>query len=467
MSESSETKHPNGEKKGGKHALIIGASMAGLMTARVLSEYFHTVTVIERDILPEDVEARKGVPQGHHVHALLHRGMQLLSELFPGLFEELQREGGVIGDFSQEVAWFHFGAWKKRTPSGMTTSLQSRVLLESTVRKRVKALGNVHFVQDCDVLHLMATPDKSRITGIQFRRHTIGELDVLENADLVVDASGRSSHTPEWLEQLGYARVPESNVQMEVGYTSRIYKRPEGFNPAWKMLGIYPQPPHGRRMGIVIPIEANKVHVSLCGWLKDHAPLDDQGFLEYAKTLPQPELYELVKTLEPDGPIRQHKVPSSQRRHYEQLDRFPERLVVLGDALCSFNPTFAQGITVAAMSVKELESCVREHLPTGSLDGLSNVFRKRVVKQLDDAWQITTGEDFRFPEVTGPKPLGGGVLGWYVARIHALTSRDAEVMAQFMRVMHLMSPPTSLLKPNILFKALTGLTSDGEAQRQA
>jgi 2-polyprenyl-6-methoxyphenol hydroxylase-like FAD-dependent oxidoreductase len=268
--------------------------------------------------------------------------------------------------------------------------------------------------------------------------------------ELVVDASGRGSRTPQWLETLGFGRVKESHVRMDVAYASRTYQRPPGFASDWKCCYLLPRVPAQRRLGVIIPVEGDRWQVSLAGWLRDHSPDDDDGFLEFARGLPQPHLYEAIRQAEPLGPVLLHRVPSNQRRRYERLKRFPEGLVVMGDALCSFNPVYGQGMSVAAIESEVLDECLRE-----GLAGVSQRYRKRAAAAVDVPWAMATGEDFRFPEIEGRRPPGSGALAWYLDRVQQLAPRDMEVLTTFVHVMHLLKPPTALLAPRIAWKVLT------------
>src|SRR5437588_10730945 len=191
----------------GQHAVVIGASMAGLLASRVLSEHFEQVTVIERDHLPQEVQTRKGVPQWRHVHILLHKGASIMQELFPDLFPALIQDGSIPIDTVADFHWYNFGAWKPRFTSGITFYSQSRPLLEGHVREQVAARNNVRFLDGCDVVKLRANDDATRITGVQVHHRQGESHEEVLSADLVVDASGRGSQTPQWLATLGYDKV--------------------------------------------------------------------------------------------------------------------------------------------------------------------------------------------------------------------------------------------------------------------
>lgn len=435
---------------GHHHAIVIGASMAGLLAARVLSEHFERVTVIERDRFPEGEQARKGVPQGRHIHILLSKGASILADLFPDLFPALERDGAIAVDRVADTRWYHFGVWKAQFESHLKGYMQSRPFLEWHVRDQLMKRSNVSFIEGCEVAQLRATTDQSRITGVHLRYHSPerGEEDQL--ADLVVDASGRGSRSPQWLAALGYGKVEETRVQVDVGYATRIYQAPRQVAAEWKVLIVFPTPGEGRRAGAIFPMEGNRWMVTLFGWSRDYPPDDDSGFLAYARSLPKPDLYDAIKEAQPLTPITTHKYPANQRRHYERLTRFPEGLIVLGDAACSFDPIYGQGMTVAALEANTLEICLRQQ----SSAGLPRRFQKAIAKVLDVPWLLATNEDFRFPETLGQRPRWTGLLHWYTRRLFGLAASTPETTLRSYEVLNMVKPPTALFGPRLLLAVL-------------
>jgi hypothetical protein len=302
---------------------------------------------------------------------------------------------------------------------------------------------------------LRAQPGTTRL-GVRVQPQA-GADDTILPAALVVDAGGRGSRTPQWLEALGYPPVEETHVKMDVGYTTCFFRRPPGFAANWKMLILIPQPPHETRMGLLLPMEGDQWMVSLCGWHRDYAPADRAGFLDYARTLPVPDLYHAIKDAEPVTPIAVHKIPSNQWRHYERMARFPEGLAILGDALCSFNPTYGQGMTAAALDVTVLETCLRRHAArrAPSLDGLADYYRHKVAGAVATPWLLATVEDFRYPQTEGARPPVTPLLHWYLDHLYAATEHDPRLVTRFLRVMHMHSSPATLFAPPTAFRVLT------------
>jgi 2-polyprenyl-6-methoxyphenol hydroxylase-like FAD-dependent oxidoreductase len=425
--------------------------MSGLLAARVLHDHFDSVTLVERDLLPDSAEWRKGVGQGRHAHVLLKRGEQILEALFPGLVPALTGEGAEPFDMGTDLRWHHFGVWKKSFVSGIVGLSMSRPLLEAAVRRRVRELPNLRILDGHDAVAPVASEDRARVIGLTVRRRD-GQAEETLPAELLVDASGRGSSAPSWLESLGLGRPAETAVRVRVGYTTRIYRQPARTAHPWRVLYIVGKPPI-KRCGLILPVEGGRWMVTLAGYLDDHAPADEAGFMDFARTLSAPDIYEALRDAEPLGEIVTHKFPSSLRRHYDRMT-LPEGFVVLGDAACSFNPVFGQGITVGALGAVALGALLAER--GSNLDGLSRSFQRRLARIIDTPWSMSTSEDFRFDELTGERPFGTALMNWYVGRVHALTAEDESVASSFFQALHLLSPPALLFRPRILARVLRG-----------
>lgn len=423
------------------HAVVIGGSMAGLTAARALTDHFGRVSVVERDRSEPDPAPRKGVPQGRHIHVLLEAGARVLARQFPGLFDELAQRGAPSFDSSRDVRWFHHGVWKQRFESGLVMRSASRPLLESCVRARVAALPGVRFVEGVEAASLVA--GASGVAGVRTGDETLA-------ADLVVDASGRGSRTPQWLEALGYARPEESRVEIRLGYASRLYRMPAGASRDWRMLAVYAKAPQSTRYAVVFPLEGDRWIVTLAGCLGDYPPGDDAGFLEFARGLDRPDVHEAIRDAEPLAPVATFRFPAQQRRHYERLSRFPQRLVVVGDAFCSFNPLYGQGMSVAAMEAEALGACLAE---ARGLEGLPQRFFARAARIVFNPWLLATGADFLYPSVAGQRPPASALLGWLNTRVLHRCGSDPDVARRFLDVMHLLRGPAALATPRLLLPA--------------
>lgn len=434
------------------HAVVLGASMAGLLTARVLSEHFERVTLVERDPVQDQPEARKGQPQTRHLHGLLASGLQIMTRYYPDLTEALAAGGALVQDFGESMQWYCYGGYRKRFRMGVKAALMSRPFLEYLIRQRTLARPNIQLMDNCAVKSLETNTDRSRVTGIQIERRADGNIVERLMADLVMDCTGRGSRSPQWLVELGYEAPSESEVKVNVGYATQVFRRDPADPRSKEWILLTPEAPRETRFGGMFPIEGDRWVVSMGGWAGDHAPTDAAGLLEYARALPAPDIYNIMSQSEPLSEVIPHKFNSSLRRHYEKLARFPQGYLVLGDAVCSFNPTYGQGMTSAAMQAAGLDELLTQQ--RGQPGNLAPLFFKQAAKIIDTSWQLAVGEDFRFPQTSGPKPAGVDLLNRYVAMVHRATLTDAEVGRAFARVMNLLAAPTSLMAPAILVRVL-------------
>ena len=441
--------------------------MAGLVAARALSDHFARVTLVERDRFPDGPETRKGVPQIRHVHVLLKRGERVLAELFPGLLDELVKGGAHCIDMAGDTRWHHYGGWKVRFRSGMDFYCQSRPFLEWKVRERVAALPNITIADGTGAEGFVTADSQRRVTGLRIHDRQGGAERTLA-ADLVADASGRGSRTPHWLAVLGLEAPAESRVSVDVGYASRLYRPRAGTKRSWKALFVYHQAP-STRLAVIVPVENDLWMVTEVGWFRDYPPDDEQGFLDFARSLPEPDVYEAIHDAEPCSPIAVHRFPHNLRRHYERLASMPSGLVVLGDALSSFNPIYGQGMTSAALAAATLGEILGETKSHAELAAVGKRFHARFGRVLDGVWMQTTSEDLRFPQAEGHRAWWLGLANAYTARVYVRSRTDPVVSRAFLQVMHLMQPPSSLFRPAILGRVLFGggATSErvgGEAQ---
>ena len=433
----------------GAHAVVIGGSIAGLLAARVLADRFERVTLIERDHPPTDASPRKGVPQGRHAHGIWPRGLAVMERLLPGLGDELVARGAQAGDVARNFCWHQFGALKLQIDTGQPGMTMTRPLLESTVRSRVAAWRGITLRHGASVESLLAEGRPARITGVRLREGLSPFQDL--RADLVVDASGRGTRTPAWLDALGYAAPPETALRIGVSYASRFHER----QPGDPMIGhvIGQTPPHGRRGGVALAVEGGRWLVTLIGFVGEQPPHDEAGMAAYARSLPHPTIHDIVTRGRPLSEVQPYRFASNLRRHYEKLERFPDGLLVIGDALCSFNPAYGQGMTVAAAEAEVLERTLGA---ARGIEGLARPFFRAAARFIDVPWQLTTGEDYRYAEVPGRRPLPLMAVNPFVARMHRVAAEDPVVCRTFFEVAGLQKPPEALFAPAVAWRVLRG-----------
>lgn len=431
-------------------AIVIGASMGGLLAARALADHFGQVTVLERDVFPAYGEGRKGVPQGRHVHALLARGRAVLEGFFPGLTEEMARQSAVVGDFGAETRWFENGGYVCKYTSDLTAIVMSRGLLESEVRRRVLGLPNVRAIEQCDVLGLAATSDNERVNGVRLMRRADGSAEEVLDAELVVDASGRGSRMPRWLETLGYAAPAEERVRIDLHYATRIYRRTPA-DLAGDVVAVVVSSADDPGGAVMTALEDDRWIVTLACHDGVRPPTEAAAFIEHSRGLTAPDIYNVICRAESLGEPATYAFLASQRRRYENLARFPEGLLVTGDAICSFNPIYGQGMTVAAQEALALDECLR-----AGDEQLAKRFFTAAAEAVDAPWQIAVGGDLRFPHVEGERTRGLRFINWYLGRLRIAARHDPAVANAYGQVINLMQPPPSLLRPPIAARVLWG-----------
>lgn len=479
---------------GVRHAVVIGSGIAGLLAARVLAEHFDRITVVERDRPPPGPEFRPGVPQARHVHALLVRGRILLERLFPGFGAELAAAGAERLEWPADIVWYGPFGWGGRERLGLVTYSCGRELLESVVRRRLAGDPRVVFLDGYQVAELVADV-RGEVDGVVLRSHGdrapagtpssgapavtgspplvvragagsspailragAGSSPPILRAELVVDASGRDSRAPRWLQSLGFSPPAETVVNAFLGYASRYYHRTPGEDPPWRSAIVQRARPRGTRSGVLAPLEGDRWILTLAGAARDYPPTDEEGFLDFARTLPHPILYDTVRDLAPASPIWGYRRTENRLRHYERLARRPERFVVLGDAACAFNPAYGQGMTVAAIHAATLHRCLRAQRaarPDGILVGFADRFQRELARDLRVPWLMATGEDFRHPATEGPRPGRlSRVTQRYLDLVIERANSDAVVQHAFLEVVHLLRRPTALFRPEIALRVL-------------
>jgi 2-polyprenyl-6-methoxyphenol hydroxylase-like FAD-dependent oxidoreductase len=435
-------------KRIGEHAVVIGASMGGLLAARALADFFRKVTVLERDAFPVADIPRKGVPQGKHAHGLLARGRAVIEEFFPGWTDEVVGCGGVRGDIAGDVNWIGHGVTIKSAPSDLVGLLAARPVLEGNVRRRLLALPNVRAIEHCAVQGLVADDSRSAIRGVRVKIDNGAEETIL--ADLVVDASGRGSSSLAWLEGLGFQRPEEEKIEIGIGYTTRVYRRRPTDLGGKLAIVVVGSGPNWRNGTILFQTEDRWI-VSIGGYFGDHAPDDNQLFAAYAGSLPTPDIHDIVAHAEPLTDFVTYRYPANLRRRYERLKRFPKSYLVFGDALCSFNPVYGQGMAVAAQEAALLRECLRD----GDAH-LARRFFKSVKSAIDVPRDIAVGNDPRHPQVQGPRSPKVRFINWYIGKLHMAARHDAVLANAFLKVANLTMSPMLLLRPSVVARVVYG-----------
>lgn len=415
-----------------------------MLAARVLADHFDDVLVIDRDNLSQaGTSVRAGVPWAIHIHALLERGRLIIEDLFPGFTADLAAQGVPVGDYGNTCHYYFNGRRFSDHVSGMTLVGANRPVIEAYLREHTLARDNVTLLDQTEILGLVADTDHATITGVRVRASHDSPVTPL-SADLIIDATGRRSATPRWLEALGYQAPPEEKVHMGLTYTTMDFVGPLPHDPIGDDIALVPTATPAHPRGAIFARLADRYAVTLTGIAGDRAPTDRAGFMAYAASLPIPEVHDAIKDAQQRGPAGSFGFPASIRRHFEHLHRFPRGFLVVGDAACIFNPVYAQGMTVAAMGAAQL----REELTYGGPVNARRFFRG-LAKQTDAPWMMSAAADLGYPAVRGKRTISTRLGNLYTSQVAAGAEHDPELARAFMRTISLIDSPWSLMRPAI------------------
>jgi 2-polyprenyl-6-methoxyphenol hydroxylase-like FAD-dependent oxidoreductase len=445
-------------------AIVIGASIAGLATARVLAEHFGSVTILERGAIEADTRERRAVPQGHHVHTLLRGGQEALAAVFPELIDRLRAAGAVHFRVGVEGVihcpsgpFYNFGCTVREPfDFGVELHNQSRGLLEQCIRELTLERPNVRLAPGTSVDGLLGNGE--RVTGVRIRGEDRPEP--LE-AELVVDAGGRGSQMPRWLEGLGLKAPPESSIDVDFAYASTKFRIPADYDEPYRLMIFHGPAPRYARAAAMLEIEDRTWHVSAAGRFDEKPPTDPEEFIRFVQSLPTPKLYKLIRNAERIEDIKAYRFPTSVRRHYDRLAAFPKGLLVIGDALCSVNPVYGQGMSTAALEAKALGALLQERAARGGgLDGLARKFFAVAAGIIDTPWSLAQAADFLHPRTTGRRPPFMALRTRYLDALNALSAEDSAVNHLMTEVFHLAKPVAALstgrLKRRAAARIVTG-----------
>lgn len=434
---------PHGSRSRSEHCRAAGA--------RVLADFYDTVKVVERDVLPEQPVTRRGVPHGALPHMAAVRGMRIMSELFPGLPEELLVAGARVwndGDLSRVSMSFSGHAFQNfgsiHDPEAVVVYYAHRPFLEWSLRRRVLAIPNVELLQGHDAVRLTSTPRRDRVTGIVVAHRESGAQSIVA-ADLVVDATGRGSRTPLFLDQLGYGRPREDDLKVHVSYAGLPVRIPAGaVREVVTLVGPAPAQP---RAFALFAGEDDTYMVAIQTVAGRKAPTDQAALLDCIAEMASPDVLAALRRAEPLADVAQYRFPSNRWRRYDQMKRMPGSLLVMGDALCNLNPLYGHGMSMAAIEALILRDCLRQ----GDRN-LARRFFRRCTKEIRAPWRAAVSSDLALPQIAGKRTVSVRIGNAYLERVLSAAENDPVLIQQFLRVMHLIDPVSSLFRPSTVLR---------------
>jgi 2-polyprenyl-6-methoxyphenol hydroxylase-like FAD-dependent oxidoreductase len=424
-------------------AVVLGGSVAGLLAARVLAEHAESVVVIERDDVLTAGAARAGVPQGSQIHVLLPAGRAQLDRWFPGFSEEASAAGVFVVDAG--VRRSYLDGRRRVLGSDVDMYSASRPFLEKLIRDRTLQVPNIKLIS-------------GRVTGLEFDgdavtavHHESAEGPGTETADFVVDAMGRASRLGDWLEQGAWEKPPMTRMTININYATAWFRRAESRPETAAVLAICSARRGGDLGGALFTaVEGDRWMAMMGGFGECRPGRTNEDFLRRLRD-DFPAEFRQVADSEMLGDVHTYRQADSRRRDFHALQRFPARLIAVGDAVSSFNPIYGQGMASATLHA----SCLEMFL-SGRPD-LAQPAREFFALQkvvVDAAWGMSTSADLSRPSVPGARPRGHRFTSWLGDRIQRATVTDAAVARRFDDVTQMRSHPTLLVTPGVVLRAL-------------
>ncbi len=424
----------------GKRAIILGAGIGGCFAAAAISKFFEETIIVERDKLPTEPLPRPGVPQGTHIHGLLRRPLEIASKLLPGFEDDLLKAGAFSLMWGTESRFHDYGSWHPERETGVRVAAQSRPLLEHVLRQRVLALPGVILRDSTTVVDYFLQGATARGVLVKTQEGPVTQLA----ADLVIESTGRMSQIVSQLKTHGFGAVDTTELGVDIGYASAYFTRSsdDGKSPhAAVIRSVAPR----TRSGVLWPIEDDRWVISLSGRFSDFPPGDDEGFLEYAKTLEHPAIHEVLLKEKRVTGFTRFLIPRIYWRRYEKMQRFPDRLVPIGDTVSVFNPVYGQGMSVASLHAEQLRDLLDTLVEEGAtLDGVSRKALPRIASMTEWAWSMTEPVDLIYEKTKGVRPEGFADRIAFSKVIRNSLGDHPELQDVFMAVMNLLAPPEVL-----------------------
>ncbi|MCK7622707.1 hydroxylase [Streptomyces sp. RS10V-4] len=440
----------------GRTAIVIGGGLAGMLAVAALRGHADTVTVVERDRYPAGPVFRKGVPQARHLHILLTGGQRALDRLLPGTVAALTGAGARSLYLPRDLVTRTPTGWQRRFDERRHPTLSvTRPVLDAVVREQaLRAAAPATRVEVLEATEAVGLAGEARrVTGVKVRARTgeraAGPARVL-TADLVVDASGRSSRTPRWYVELGREAPREETVDSGLAYATRMYRFPGGEPAIGVNIPGWPACPRG---AAYVPVEDGNWLLTLSGVRGHHPPTDEAEFAAFSATVGDPYVHDLLDRAEPVSPVHGFRDTCNRRRHYGRPGAVPEGLLVLGDANCTFNPVYGQGMSVAALGALALRDTLDG--AGGPGPGVAARAQRAICRAAEPAWMAAVGADR--PYVRDPGATAGPaerLTTWYLDRLSARAAVDRVVGAAFRDVVCLTAPPSRLMSPRVLLRTV-------------
>jgi 2-polyprenyl-6-methoxyphenol hydroxylase-like FAD-dependent oxidoreductase len=428
----------------GSKAIIVGAGIGGLAAA-ALSKHFTAVEIIDRDSLPDQIAPRLGVGQGVHTHQLLKAGELALERLLPGITQDFIAAGAISMRVGRDVKVYDFGGWMEDCDAGFSVTSLSRPAYESVLRNRVAALPNITLRGETPVRRFAITDGKC--TGVEL------EDGAHLAADLVVDSTGLTAPMMKQLVTDGHAEFPTEDIRINVAYTTARFRKPDAWRDEQLGFFVLPSPPHNE-FGLLLPIENDQWILSLGRRGGDAPPRDADGFKAYAKGLVAPDVYDRIRDAEVVGDLRTFRKPSATRHLIWQASKWPDALIPIGDAMSSVNPTYGQGMTVAACEADALETILAKR---SDLNGIAAEYLPVAGEISGRAWSLSINSDYVYPQTEGERPANFAMSRAVAATLRKMADQHEDFRILRYKLLHMIENATALQQGEMGIRFFTAL----------
>ncbi len=431
--------------KPGSRAIIVGAGIGGLAAAAAASPHFPEVLILDRDTLPDAIAPRLGIGQGVHTHQLLKAGELALEYLLPGIARDFIAAGAVEMTVGRDVKVYDFGGWMDDCDAGFTVTSLSRPAYEGVLRRRVAALPGVTLQGETPVRRFAV--QNGQCIGVEL------EDGAILRADLVIDSTGLTAPLLKQLVEDGHADYPTEEIRINVAYTTGRFRKPPQYHDENIGFFVLPSPPD-THFGLMLPIEDGQWILSLGRRGGDVPPRDPAAFKEYAKGLVEPHVYERIKDAEVVGDLRTFRKPTATRHLIWEAKKWPERLIPIGDAMSSVNPTYGQGMTVAACEAEALEKLLAAN---AQLDSIATAYLALAAEISGRAWSLSINSDYVYPETEGERPANYAMSRALATTLRKLADEDPEFRVVRYRLVHMLDSASALREGPLAIRFFTAL----------
>ncbi len=435
-----------------ERVVVVGSSIAGMLSARVLSDYFSEVLIVDKDHLEAQYDDRRMVPQSRHVHIVLKAGELGLNRLLPGFTGDMLGAGSVPIEMTNDVVSCSAEGVAPRWESGVTLLSQSRALLECEIRKKVLGYRpNIRLLEKTSVSGINYEPSSGKIRGLGLKLADGTSENI--DTDLVIDAAGRGALGTRWLKGLSLTQPTTDEMKVSVGYGSCIARLRDASLRDWNGVACGGPVPAHARAGMLMPIEGGLHICSVTSRFDDYPPSDLPGFTAFLQRMPNPFFYEALKDAEIISPIYKIQYESSKFRHYERLNDLPKGFMPIGDAFCSVNPCYGQGMTSSVLQVEVLAQALSEFRQGNNpVEQLPGLFLPRAAKVAKRVWHFAALNDFRYSDVQTKNVTSDIEAVQYHQMVEMLSVSDEDIRRRALNVAHLIDDYSVLTVPEVARK---------------